>query len=411
MGLIFFGNSVMGSSNLPPCKGPDRSNWNNCFGDRTYLNRDYYVGEWKDGKRHGQGTYYFYADNQFKGDKYVGEFKEDKRSGQGTLTKANGDIQIGEWKDGLPVGKGGLPTPATSKCKNTPSAKSTYRTRYEDLEETMLVWVEDPNKLTALSISNTELIPNLGSDLAYIKVNFIGLKKIHEYEAKARLEIEERIFEASPVSTLLGNTILLGLPLILGPGKQLDNAFGCTETISQKLVPSTDNRTFTGSTKWIEFYPREVYLSISGLTKEPVVKFFSIDKNDISIVLRDFIDIKKSKDILNIQIECMACNEPEPNLINGFRNKINLDLNLRPIKKVIEDSERAVRQKAEEERAKALAEKQRVAEKASQARAEASAKAQAAEQKTLDLYKDKCSKLGFKEGTDSFGKCVLQLTR
>ena len=80
-----------GKTNLPPCKGPDRSNWNNCFGDRTYLNRDYYVGQWRDGKRHGQGTYYFYADNQFKGDKYVGEFKVGKFNGLGTLTTGKGD--------------------------------------------------------------------------------------------------------------------------------------------------------------------------------------------------------------------------------------------------------------------------------------------------------------------------------
>ena len=44
-----------------------------------------YVGEWKDGKFHGQGTYTFP-----NGRKYLGEFKNGKRHGQGTLTSPDG---------------------------------------------------------------------------------------------------------------------------------------------------------------------------------------------------------------------------------------------------------------------------------------------------------------------------------
>jgi hypothetical protein len=40
LGLTLFGNSVMGSGNLPPCKGPDKSNWTSFFWERTYINRD-----------------------------------------------------------------------------------------------------------------------------------------------------------------------------------------------------------------------------------------------------------------------------------------------------------------------------------------------------------------------------------
>ena len=48
-------------------------------GDNTY------VGEFRDGKRNGQGTYTWVS-----GDKYVGEWKDDKRHGQGTTIFANG---------------------------------------------------------------------------------------------------------------------------------------------------------------------------------------------------------------------------------------------------------------------------------------------------------------------------------
>ena len=62
-----------------------------------------YVGEFKDGKKNGQGTFY-YTD----GSVYVGELKDGKRNGQGTLTFSDGSTfsdgkkYEGEWKDGNP---------------------------------------------------------------------------------------------------------------------------------------------------------------------------------------------------------------------------------------------------------------------------------------------------------------------
>jgi len=60
-----------------------------------------YVGEKKDGKRHGQGTLTF-----SDGRKYEGEYRDDKRHGQGTLTKPNGDKYVGKFKDGKQDGQG-----------------------------------------------------------------------------------------------------------------------------------------------------------------------------------------------------------------------------------------------------------------------------------------------------------------
>ena len=53
-----------------------------------------YVGEYKDDKRNGQGTY-----TSASGAKYVGEFKDGKQNGQGTYTYGSGpnsgDIYVG----------------------------------------------------------------------------------------------------------------------------------------------------------------------------------------------------------------------------------------------------------------------------------------------------------------------------
>ena len=54
-----------------------------------------YEGEWKDGTRHGEGTF-----TSSDGRKWVGEFKNDLWDGQGVLFKANGDIQSGTYAGG-----------------------------------------------------------------------------------------------------------------------------------------------------------------------------------------------------------------------------------------------------------------------------------------------------------------------
>ena len=60
-------------------------------------------GEWKDGKRNGDGN----SINP-QGAQYVGEFKDDKPNGQGTYTFANGSKYVGEWKDDKYDGQGTL---------------------------------------------------------------------------------------------------------------------------------------------------------------------------------------------------------------------------------------------------------------------------------------------------------------
>ena len=62
---------------------------------------DKYIGQLKDDKKHGQGTF-----NYSNGDKYFGEFRDDKRHGQGTFTRSNGDKYVGQWKDNIPHGQG-----------------------------------------------------------------------------------------------------------------------------------------------------------------------------------------------------------------------------------------------------------------------------------------------------------------
>ena len=83
---------------LPDCPRDTSKLWDNCFGAINFDNGDKYIGEFKDDKYHGQGTFSF-----VNGNKYVGEFKDGNYHGQGTYTFGNqsqwaGDKYVGEWK-------------------------------------------------------------------------------------------------------------------------------------------------------------------------------------------------------------------------------------------------------------------------------------------------------------------------
>jgi len=78
----------------------------NCGSGRTYTSGysnqgNRYVGELKNGQRHGQG-----AMTYANGDKYTGQFKDNKIHGKGTYTWADGEEYTGQWEYGNRHGDG-----------------------------------------------------------------------------------------------------------------------------------------------------------------------------------------------------------------------------------------------------------------------------------------------------------------
>ncbi|MCG3769552.1 MAG: hypothetical protein JW384_00681 [Nitrosomonadaceae bacterium] len=92
-------------SPLPPCPADQSYRWHNCFGSGPGAESSEYVGEWRDNKNYGEGTF-AYTD----GRKYVGEFSDSKHHGQGTYTYADGRKYIGEYRDDKRNGQGTLYT-------------------------------------------------------------------------------------------------------------------------------------------------------------------------------------------------------------------------------------------------------------------------------------------------------------
>jgi len=120
--LAMLGNSFA----LPACSGTVVSSWNNCVGSWADKKGNKYVGDFKSGSYHGQGTYTWPDGRKYvgelkngklngkgietyaNGNKYIGEYKDDKRNGQGTFTFPDGEKYVGQFKDGKYNGQGTL---------------------------------------------------------------------------------------------------------------------------------------------------------------------------------------------------------------------------------------------------------------------------------------------------------------
>lgn len=76
------------------------------------IGRDTYIGNFKQGNKHGNGIY-IWGISAWNGDKYEGEFKDDQFSGKAIKTYANGIRYEGDYKDNKMNGKGSLYFPET----------------------------------------------------------------------------------------------------------------------------------------------------------------------------------------------------------------------------------------------------------------------------------------------------------
>jgi len=111
--VLIICNKALSQSSLPECEGNDKNissfsvehfakvrKWTNCQGTTVGPKGEKYVGEFFNGKFHGQGTF------AHAGRKYVGQYKNHKKHGQGTYKYANGDKYVGEWKKAKYDGQG-----------------------------------------------------------------------------------------------------------------------------------------------------------------------------------------------------------------------------------------------------------------------------------------------------------------
>ena len=72
-------------------------------GKLDYANGDFYIGQWKDDKRHGYGVFHSAVEGI-----YEGYWVNGLREGQGKMSYRTGDVYEGNWKRDLFHGQGVL---------------------------------------------------------------------------------------------------------------------------------------------------------------------------------------------------------------------------------------------------------------------------------------------------------------
>ena len=76
-------------------------------GVHTFQNGDIYEGDFKNNKQDGKGIF-VYSKGKFSGDRFEGDFADGKMDGNGVYWFSNGDRQMGNFKQGNPIGKHAL---------------------------------------------------------------------------------------------------------------------------------------------------------------------------------------------------------------------------------------------------------------------------------------------------------------
>ncbi len=82
-------------------------------GNMTYKDGGFYIGEWQNGARHGQGYQLYSTDS--KNDTYDGSWRDDVEDGQGIVEYKNGEKYEGGIVNGLRDGEGLLTYPESNE--------------------------------------------------------------------------------------------------------------------------------------------------------------------------------------------------------------------------------------------------------------------------------------------------------
>lgn len=159
---VFMANNAWSQAQIPPCpSSPSSEKWNGCIGTLRFADGSKYVGEFKNGKRNGRGTY-----SSLSGERYEGDWKDDRRNGFGYEWAANGSItKVGRWADGMYVGSTPLvPIVATHTVPPYPPDAVSANAQGLSLVEVSINTSGSVDKCTIVSSAGFELLDTVACD-------------------------------------------------------------------------------------------------------------------------------------------------------------------------------------------------------------------------------------------------------
>lgn len=205
----------------------------------------------------------------------------------------------------------------------------------------------------------------------------------HEYTAPTINTVQLTKYEAKPISSAVATTLLLGLPLLLAPGKTLESTFGCVDREMVSTEPDKSKAIKTNNKVWRDANPKTLSIKITGL-ETVITETINLDeKRTATIDLLNDIMSSNLTTPSTLKIECVSCQNSLPSSDNSnadiklaqtitadFRLIKEREINLlmkAEAQKIKSENERAKQLKADEDERQRLekeAERQRIIEEA-----------------------------------------------
>lgn len=149
-----------------------------------------------------------------------------------------------------------------------------------------------------------------------LKLTFVTWSKYDYYDAPEVKNVRIVTYEAKPGTTLAGNAILLGLPLLFNPKRQIEGLLGCTDEYESTPEPDKTKRIITSDYEWKVSKSEQcfVYVDISdskSFSKSTKVKCNSNETQLIS--LKEEVINSIIEDAGSINVSCSECKLLIPN--------------------------------------------------------------------------------------------------
>ena len=191
-------------------------------------------------------------------------------------------------------------------CKQTSYLTTTaenQRIEYQDVS-VRAVPVVSERPVSTFLVPQSAILS--GTEL-HLKFTSKGL--FQEYIVPAKLTVKRVVYGAEPVSAVLMNGILVGLPLLFDPKSAALQAFGCTdrESVGKHLDLSSKKRK---RTRWAD-YGRRVTLELRGFGVPRYVEADIAEATGIAVInLADTIETASLDSVTRLEIVCSPCSQP-----------------------------------------------------------------------------------------------------
>ena len=186
------------------------------------------------------------------------------------------------------------------------------RVVYEDKRIGELPFVFAVPESTFLTLRSMEV------EGARLMLSFNSKGYFPEHTAPVLLTVRKEIYGAEPVTALVANALLIGLPLLLDPKSAAEQTFGCTDRESTGKRLDVDNRRKMRKGYWAD-HGREATITLRGFQTARTLSVVIDGESGLAeIDLSRLIDTSPLDSVTALEVACDSCDVPTPKQVKQF---------------------------------------------------------------------------------------------